>query len=44
MEGPLQNHHALWVAGFVEAARFWGGQMLAPLSTKLSHYLLFKGL
>src|SRR5713101_1688236 len=37
-ERPLQNHHALLVAGFVEAARFLGGQPFAPSSTKLSHH------
>ena len=37
-ERPLQNHHALLVAGFVEAARFLGGQPFAPFSTKRSHH------
>ena len=27
------------VPGFVEAARFLGGQPFAPFSTKLSHYM-----
>jgi hypothetical protein len=35
---PQQNRHALSVVGFVGAARFWGGQPLAPPTAKLSHF------
>ena len=38
MQRPLQNRSALIVAGFVEAARFWGGQPLVTSKAKLSHY------
>ena len=37
-ERPLQNRHVLLVAGFVEAARFLGGQTVAPSMAKLTHY------
>src|ERR1019366_606014 len=35
---PLRNRNVLLIAGFVEAARFWGGQTVAPSIAKLSHY------
>jgi hypothetical protein len=39
-ERPLQNRPALLVVGFVEAARFLGGQSLTLSRTKLSHHPL----
>ena len=38
-ERPLQKPTALLVLVFVEAARFWGGPLLAPWRTNLSHSL-----
>jgi hypothetical protein len=36
-ERPLQNHNVLLVAGFVEAARFLGGQKVSPSMAKRRH-------
>jgi len=36
-ERPLQNRRALLVVGFVEAARFLGGQPFVPSRPNLSH-------
>ena len=38
MDRPLQNRNAPLAVGFVEAARFWGGQHFVRSRTKLSDY------
>ena len=35
---PLQNRHEFLLAGYVEAARFSGGQLLVSFKTKRSYY------
>jgi hypothetical protein len=36
MERPLEKQAAQYIAGFVEAARFLGGQFFVPSQAKIS--------